>query len=235
MTKVMRVQRISLAKSGLPKDNIVNTFYFHRVTGSGPILVGEANSVMAELDTFFNTAVGGGNAVRNYTAEITMAATRTLHKCYDMDDVPKRVPIFTANGANPTPALTTQALPSECCCCLSFAGPQLSGTPQGRRRGRVYIGPLNVVSIAPDANTQQAVIDPLMRTALTAAANRMHDNLLALATPWEWVVYSPTTRASVGGAAELAITPITTAWVDDAPDVQRRRGQDAKTRTTLAL
>lgn len=232
--RIMRVQRISLAKSGLAADNTVNTMYFRFTVGPpGGFSLGEATAVTGEIDTLFNTAVGAGTAVRVYIAESQHATQRTAYKCYDMDDPSPRVPSQQPVAQNVTPVIATAPLPSEVACCLSYKGAAVSGSPMASRRGRFFVGPLNVAAAVTHATLGHAIPNSTLMVALTAGANRMKDNLAALAQPIEWVVYSPKLRGA--GVANDGCTLATEAWVDNEFDIQRRRGHVADNRTSITL
>lgn len=228
---ILRVQRIQAGKTLQAKDATVNTFYFDTGGDETTPAVGTMNSICTELDTFFNTAVGGGNAVRFYMGESTMSADQNSYKVFNMDHPTPRAPVAAPAAQNMTPQITTTPLPSEVACCLSFRGALVSGTAPGRRRGRVFIGPLNTNAVAWETASGHARPVSGLLTALTAGANRLKDNLAALAIVW--CVYSPTSRG--GGAASAGCTPCSYAWVDDAFDTQRRRGIKAGTRTAIVL
>jgi len=228
---VIRVQRTIAALSAQTEDAVVNTLYFDTGAGSTDPSGVNCGLITAEIDTLFNTAVGAGSAIRYFMAESTMGADQNSYKIFNMDHVKPRVPIFTPAAQQPTPKITTSPYPSEVACCLSFRGALTSGTPAGRRRGRIFVGPLNVNSGFMEVATGHMRPVQTLMTALTAGANRMADNLTALG--FTWVVYSETQRA--GGDAHAGVTPITYVWADNAFDTQRRRGIRASTRTAITV
>jgi len=227
---IVRVQRISMPKSGQPEDQTVNSLYFSVGGTTADPDATTCQTIATELDTLFNTAVGAGNAIRFYLAESTMATQRVTYKFYNMDNPSPRVPIAQPVAQNLTPVIATTPYPSELACCLSFRGLLISGVPAGRRRGRIFIGPLNTAASGiVSTGSGQPLISGGLQTALTAGANRLHDNLLVANITWG--IYSPTSRG--GGPALNGFVPITTCWVDDAFDVQRRRGVKATSRVTI--
>jgi len=112
-------------------------------------------------------------------------------------------------------------LPAEVALCLSFQGTRNAGFPQARRRGRVYIGPLESGILGttgrPGATVQGVLLD---------AAEGLWDDLEAALPGEGWSVWSPT-----DGTAVL----IDNAWVDDAWDTVRSRGLDPSARVTRQL
>lgn len=228
---VIRVQRITMPKSGLPKDQTVNVFHFLMGVGTATPAGADLDQISTALDTFFNTPVGGGTAIRVYIGETTMATQRVTYKMFNMDDASPRVPIRTPVAANPTPATSAQPLPAEIAACLSFRGAVISGVAPARRRGRVFIGPLNTSALVIEAATGQPRIDTACSASCVAAANRMHDDLFTLGISWG--IYSPTQRGS--GPAADGFTPAVYAWMDNAFDTQRRRGPASTSRATIDM
>lgn len=138
-------------------------------------------------------------------------------KCYNRADVKPRAPVLTRTWSF-LGAPTGTPLPSEVCLCCSFQAAPLSGTPQSRRRGRVYVGPLKEVALGTDGRPSAGLITGLVSSAagLLAASDA--------ATQWLWVVHSSFVAIDV---------PVTNGWVDNEFDTQRRRGRVATSRTTF--
>jgi hypothetical protein len=131
-------------------------------------------------------------------------------KAYDMEQPPPRDP---RDGTNFPRTSSAQSLPSECAAALSY----YSGTvPRPRKRGRVYIGPLALSVL------DQAGSFPVLSTTFTEALGGAAVNNLMATTGVAWGLLSRTTGD---------IWPITAGWVDNAVDIQRRRGEDATART----
>lgn len=228
---ILRVQRTQAALSGQIEDATVNTLYFDTSGDSTTPTPTTIALITTEIDTLFNTAVGGGSAIRFFMAESTMGTDQNSYKVFNMDHVKPRVPVATPIAQNVTPKITTIPYPAEVACCLSFRGSLVSGAAAGRRRGRIFVGPLNTSAGAIEVATGHARPTSALLTALTAGANRMFDNLLVNLITWG--IYSETARA--GGAAIDGFTPVSVVWADNAFDTQRRRGIKANTRTTLAV
>jgi hypothetical protein len=102
---------------------------------------------------------------------------------------------------------------------LSFQGTPLSGTPQSRRRGRIYFGPFRTSGLNTQGRPAAGLITSLVNAgdALLAASDA--------AANWQWVIWSPTTGLEVG---------VANGWVDDEFDTQRRRGRVPTARTTFS-
>lgn len=227
---VIRAMRILMPKSGIVADQIVNTFYFTSGTGTADPAASVGTQIGAALDDFYNLAVGAGQAVRFYTNEgATNATTSVTYKMYNMDAAKPRAVWAAPVAQHLTPRITTAGLPSEVCACLSFRGSLVSGANAARRRGRVYIGPLNTAAQAQILSNGQMSVIAGLQNALVNGANRLRDDLAALAIGWG--VYSPTTRGA--GPALDGFVPIVHAWCDDAFDTQRRRGFKATQRVMM--
>jgi hypothetical protein len=110
-------------------------------------------------------------------------------------------------------------LPPELAICVSFRAALASGVNAARRRGRVYIGPLS-------DNAREGGGDPQVASAARIALAQDADDLLTASNAsadWSWGVYSRT---------DGILRPVVAGWVDDAFDVQRRRGLEPTTRST---
>lgn len=108
------------------------------------------------------------------------------------------------------------SLPSEVALCLSFQAERIGGLPQARRQGRVYLGPIDVSSNTNGRPTATLV------NAIAGAAAVLKDDIEAIGATF-WDVYS-----TVNGTG----AHVSTGWVDNAFDTQRRRGVARTSRTT---
>lgn len=136
-------------------------------------------------------------------------------KIFNMSESEPRVPVNDALLATSS-APAGSPLPPEVAVCLSYNGAFVSGYSQARRRGRIYLGPLNVAALTTDGRFSASLV--------SAVADAGADLILAGSTAgdWAWVVYSPSGSTSY---------PVEAGWCDNAPDIQRRRGVLATTRT----
>lgn len=95
----------------------------------------------------------------------------------------------------------------EVACCLSYATVDDPDASTARRRGRIYVGPLDsstMQSQRPDSGMRDFVLD--FGEALASAGS---------ASNTTWLMYSQT---------DAVYVKIESIYVDDAWDVQRRRG-----------
>lgn len=208
---LVRAQVTFQGGSNLPEDRFINTFHFAKPGWA--TLAAAVAEIDGPLKTMY-TAPYGGNTIGSFTSPYVMRAFTVRY--YDMGQAEPRVPTIT-NGT--LPAVTTGGigLPEEAAIVCSFHG----GPPViPRKRGRVYIGPLNHFVLAAATTTLPTRVASNVRTSLCGA-------MTALATAnVGWIVYSPT------GSLE---TPVVAGFVNDDVDTQRRRGPDPSTRTIWAL
>jgi hypothetical protein len=170
-------------------------------------------SAIAAVPEFTNVHKG----IQSYYSSLVRQSDHTW-KLYDRADTPPRAPVATGTWSF-AGAPAGDSLPKEVALCLSFQGAPLSGTPQSRRRGRIYMGPLRTSALGTDGRPVAGLITQLKDAG---------DNLLAAseaAASWIWVVYSPTSGLE---------TTITNGWVDNEFDTQRRRGRVPTSRTTFS-
>ena len=114
-------------------------------------------------------------------------------------------------------------LPSEMAVCLTYHTAYLTdpefgpgGTrPRARDRGRLYLGPLRD-AIRLLATDNEPILDPDWNQAFGAAAAR-----LVADVDTTWVQWS---------RRNVSTNVVSAGWVDNAFDVQRRRGPDATAR-----
>lgn len=214
---VARIQHIFNPLSNLPEDQMVNTWYFLKGTATDgvPITVPQATTLAGIVHMFYNTmATGGGTNIALYFAHAGMATNRETLKVYDMSDALPRAPIYTTTPTPPSANNATAPLPSEVASCLSFRGLLTSGTLAGRRRGRVYLGPLNTAAQV----SALGVSRPGIGLRQAAVYNAKQLTIDADAAGFDWCVFSKT---AVGDAAATAVGEV---FADDAWDTQRRRG-----------
>lgn len=204
---VLRVQAAIPRDTGLPEDVSVNTWHF--LTDPGPASDSVREAIFTALGTFYTS-------VQNFFSAIN--ASPITMRAYDMND-PKPRAIIDERSHPITPSVSA-SLPEEVAIAISFQGARLSGVPQARRRGRIYLGP---VTATPAVTGGRVRIGGTDLTALRNAANAL---LTAsnTAADWSWCVLSTTPSIPSGGDFSLNATIVTNGWVDDTFDTQRRRG-----------
>ena len=130
-------------------------------------------------------------------------------KSYDRSDPLPRAPVLIG-AFSFSSAPTVAPLPPEVSLCGSFQAVAASGIPQSRRRGRIFLGPLNTGTLASTGRPAVGSV-AILRNALEALRVAS-----AAAATWEWSVFS---------TKNLVNYSIANGWVDDEFDTQRRRGR----------
>ena len=195
--------------SALPEDQVVNVFHFD---ASGPT-GGQLDDIADHLITFYKDV--NTTPARSVASFLSSDLSGSIVvKLYNLSDTVPRAPVLEV--ATTMTVGTGQSLPAEVALCLSFQGAPLSGQPQARRRGRVYIGPLDIECLTTDPVGRP--VQEFMDT-LGASADRMQTDSNASSTPW-----------GVLSVTDNQLVEIVDGWVDNAFDTQRRRGEAATVR-----
>lgn len=181
------------------------------------ILWFDSTTPETDVDEIFAAITDAYNSVSgDLSGQVDNADHRV--RIYDMSDPEPRAPIFD-DTFSLVEAPSGSSLPPQCSMVISFQGVRVSGVQQARRRGRVYIGPLDVSSVGTTGL--------LTSTCVGHGINWAQDMLTASldATTWNWVVWSRVNESA---------TVITNGWIDNRVDTQRRRSADATSRTLWA-
>lgn len=211
---VLRLQVRLPYYTNIPEDVLTNTWHFFS-DGVTPF-ADAVEYLSGRLDTFYSNTYAGsqGAPYINWDAAVVHG--------YNLADAPPRVPVIVPIPIT-TPNDTSSNVSPETAICLSFQGVPLSGTPQARRRGRIYLGALGE-AVVTDGTTStfprpfQAWVDQVLGDVETLLLDTGDAGL-------EWVVWSPTDSASV---------PVNNGWIDNSLDTQRRRGFRPTARTTFS-
>lgn len=192
--------------SGLAADSAVNTFKFSVGTSDDT----SYNAIRSKLAIFY------GKVQEHWSSVVNPTAVRL--KLYAHGAPVPRAPLYDellglAAGTG------VDELPSELAVCISYQAARVSGIPQARRRGRIFFGPLQK-SVNANGRVYFLVVDDMVDAAKSMCEACIADPLL------DWVIISgvPTALGDVGH--------VVNGWVDNAFDVQRRRGVDPTLRTT---
>jgi hypothetical protein len=193
-----------------PKNTVVNTWHIHAPSATTT----DFDSFRAAITAFYDSWSG------SMSAGVDKAAFRM--RIYKMTDPKPRIPVYdvilnvlTLKGSN--------FAPSELALVMSFQGIRASGASQARRRNRVYLGPLAVSAI--DSSTGRPLTGFLTNVRSGGAG------LLAASTAasgWKWSINS--SFLPLDGSQFVNVA---NGWVDNAFDIQRRRGIDATSRSTF--
>lgn len=202
---IVRAQ-VSIPRVGAnTEDTVTNTWHFSCVDTSEGVI----NEVQTDLVAFYETLDAFKSDIQDWV--------NARVKWFDLSEPEPRVP-FEDEIFGTSSASATDPLPHEVACCVSFHGEYVSGASQARRRGRIYFGPLNTTVMA----TTGYFASGLLSTVVLAGGNLLTDSNAS--SNYAWVVYSPTSGQSY---------PVVGGWVDNAPDIQRRRGWDATSTSTF--
>lgn len=207
----IRAMAVFQGHSALPEDRYVNTWHFQSVgTFENSIL-----DAVGTMETFYGNTVGQTHPIG---AWLSPTLNRPWEiRAYDLDDPPPRVPSLFPQVL--PSAASTSGLPEEVAAVLSIHG---APPVTARRRGRIYIGPLAQGGIvSADVDTYSALHPQLITDLRTAAGLALSSSLANFAG---WAI-----RSSVPAPN---FVPVTGGWVDNAIDIQRRRGADATVRET---
>jgi hypothetical protein len=208
---LVRAQVTFQGGTNLPEDRFINTFHFSKPGWA--TLAAAVAEIDGPLKTMY-TAPYVGNTIGSMTSPFVMRAFTVRY--YDMAQAEPRVPLIT-NGTLPAVTSGGIALPEEAAIVSSFHG---SPPVTPRKRGRVYLGPLNHFVLTAGTTTAPTRVAANVRTSLAGAFTAL------AAANVGWVVYSPT------GSLE---TPVVAGFINDDVDTQRRRGPDASARSIWAL
>lgn len=194
-------------------DVVMNTLYFNVAATTDSNL----QAVTAGLKVFYDTLGSPYPAgVRTQEGIVTY---------YDMAQ-PKPRPPVAEHDLNLATAGSGISGPPEVALCISFHGVRVAGMSQARRRGRIYIGPIDAALIQ-GPSPAQTLIDSL-KTAAQALLDLSNNNA------WKWVIWSQA-QADSPQSTFPAATFVTGGWVDNAWDTQRRRGIDPTVKTTFGV
>lgn len=216
MPQVLRVQ-VTLNESADNRDHIINTW--HCVTVGATSVVDCATAFVAALQTFYA-------GVDQYLAnELNTYIPRV--RVWDYSEPKPRQPVYEVNLS--ALATGTGNLPREVACCLSYKGFYVSGISPKSKRGRIYLGPLyNAALDSSDGSLASAMV-----SGIASAADTLVTASKA-AAEYRWVIYSPTLDPNGNGNDAACWDAVQEGWVDDNPDIQRRRSFAGGSRTTFS-
>lgn len=186
---------------GIAENAASNTWY----VDSDTVLL--LNDFTSELETFYQAF--------DQSLSSLIDASNVTVEYYRLSDPEPRSPVKTDTLSGLTVATT--AAPTEVALVMSYQGEKVSGLPQSRRRGRVFLGPWAVGNYDSDGR-----VSPGFQTTVRNAGAALLAASIASAG-WTWAQYSPTNGVGIDVAS---------GWVDNEWDTQRRRGREATQRLT---
>lgn len=247
MGTFLRAQTIIPTASGVSANQVVWTMHFANADVSAN-RDQDAQEIQARISTLL-TLLSPGTLNSEYVFSSSIVTSGAFLNVFDLAEAKPRVPFHT----HPYSALTNvvssgQDLPPEVSLCVSYQGDRVSGKPQNRRRGRLYVGPLQFANgIASDQLTPgTGGVDALLTHVKTALQpGTVGKTLFAVLSRSNWAgmakgetpppdpntgeIIWPEIPANLSGA----MVPVTSWWCDNAWDTQRRRGAKATYRKTL--
>lgn len=215
---ICRTQVVFPHKSGLARDAAVNVFH-HVIAGTTPTET-ERTDIRNNVKNFYNFTHATSPNTRKvaHWMSPTIDRANCVMKHYRADGAPPHLPVDEDYIWTLDNGIEANPLPSEVAMCLSFYGSVNAPT----RRGRLFIGPLVPSIMEVDSTTKRVAVAQLARDTLKATALKHIADTAAANV--QWCVFSRKNQL-----AHI----VTNGWVDDAVDIQRRRGEDATTRTTF--
>lgn len=223
------------AASGIPADAVTNTF---AVAGGDPASATSRDGVLVAFGDFYSAAAPVAlTSLGEYLGgQLSRAALACTLKLYDITNdlagTPHGSPIgefdFTLDGN-----AASDSMPNEVACVVTLEAigrseAQVEGPndtrPRQRRSGRVFFGPLARTGLG-NMSTTPTIATGLI-THFGAAFQKLQDDLVALGAGESLGVWSRT---------DATVRAVEAISVDNAPDIQRRRGIRATSRTRFVL
>lgn len=244
---VFDAQVILPSVSGLPADSYTNSWHFNvpdDANQTAPAWVNDATpgfdlapdrsriaaAIAQRLQRFYDapteegpvSAYLGDSVVRS-SCSVKVTRRGGPRPWYPIDEI--TIPLTAA-------ANTALMIPHECAVVLAFNAGNKAGDVSARRRGRIYFGPLGASSVTNVAGQGPRVNLALQRTLVRAASRLKRE------TGNSWVTlsteggaqYSDPIRRRGRVPGPDVINSVTTVYVDNAFDTQRRRGPKATNR-----
>jgi len=199
--------------NGLPRDCATNVLHF--LHDAGPPDGAAQTALITALRNFYFHVYGGSNSIAAYADPVGCRM-----KLYDLSHAIPRTPILDATASFAAVIDSSTLLPPELAVVLSISGAGVPGVSMQSQRGRVYLGCQPDSASNPGSITSFPTVSSVARSNIIDAAQTLFDELATI--NWQWVIHS-----RVHGTDY----PVVKGYVDDAFDIQRRRGQDPVIRT----
>lgn len=229
------------SKSGVSEDNAVWTLYYRPPGGSIPIDPGSGSvavdNLAAAISHFLGSVPAGLTlSVVDFLAPSIMRGFPGAElKLYAIPINPVQVlgPPFATRLITIPGTPPTGGFPAEVASCLTYHA-DLNGIPErgpnntrpaSSRRGRIYLGPLTGASGVANATTGWTTVATNFRDTALGAAGQFLKGEAGNAS-WQWVVFSK---------KNWEVHDVKGAWMNDAFDTQRRRGQDPTVKTSVTF
>lgn len=238
MPEIVLAQVVLPHLSGLPKDNVVNTFTFTDDGGASSV---DPVDLEVAITNFYGHVAAGAtdpslNSIGKLLSPEISRATPVDIKLYSLtghlDGSPHGSPFATRHFTLGAAGSATR-LPGEVALCMSFrgdygtadedvpagpAGPPGNVHERARLRGRIYVGPLCATGMGATGADQRLRPSFNAMNTLLEAGKSLRDD-----PDTKWVVWSRT---------NASVVAVSTIWCDDEFDTQRRRGGKPLSRVT---
>lgn len=211
------IQHTMQSTSGLSKDRYVNTFHV-----DGLLLAQSKLEEIAGHIKFFYGA-DSTHAIGKYIARHAKTEPATI-KIFNFAFPEPRVPVYEELYVPENSNMGGTPLPDEVCSVLSYEAAPEAGIPMSRRRGRLYLGPLENNTVQTETNGPTRP-----NTAFQTAAVLSFGFLAAGITAIADVTFVQRSESSG------AMAPPVRWWMDDAWDTQRRRGAQPTSRVVADI
>lgn len=188
-----------------PADTVINTWHF----GVEPSVTTPWTTIEPMLNTFYQ-------AFDQFMSSRARGRAPTT-KWYFLNDPKPRTPLHEGSLSGSIAGGSDDGAP-ELAVVLSYHALYQSGISKARKRNRVYLGPW--VKAACD---NSGLVDSALQAAIVGAAGTFLTTMAAQ-SDMDWIAYSQVT----GGGTEVV-----GGWVDNAWDIQRRRGIRPTVRSTF--
>lgn len=214
----------------------INLSYFTTFTTQD---LTDVADLTAFLVSSFNTIPAGGSQAPSAMVGGTVdrGTNKALWQVYDVSShltgVPAGSPVLVGSwtvGAGGA----ASPMPEGVCAVVTLQAPYGTDVefapgmrPRARDRGRVYFGPLAASQISLEAGSNRAYVASVCRTDLTKWIQKIN---VYTTTP-HTVVYNLGVWSKKNGSMKS----LQETWVDDRPDYQRRRADQATIKTIQSL
>jgi hypothetical protein len=213
--------------SHLPRDTSVNTLFLISPDGTFDDM---AAALAINLAGMYSGGVDGAtHPLGAYLSNIIDRSICHLN-LYD-PSAPSGSPPAATAGFEVAASINSEDLPLQTALCVSMVGSNPSVAtgatlPLKSRRGRNYIGPFNIIPLGADGAGGVGRPSSTLQADLVLAYN----HLLANQIPGEGGSGVAIFSRKLGDAAI-----VTSGWVDNEWDTQRRRGVDPTVRNPLTV
>lgn len=218
-------------RSGITADAV----QFQWVFGSNGLASADtdATSIQAKMDDFWNVETSSGSAPSDWMAPSLSLAADAIS--FAFTDITDHLDGSDAGAPFAYRTITSSSTggsfdyPEEICTVLSYHRDYATDVefddpirPRARDRGRLYFGPLKVAVADFDAVTLEVRIAEIVQDTFVYAAQ----DLMGADDATVWVQWS---------RANASVDAVTVASMDNAFDIQRRRGNAPTSRVSTPL